>query len=94
MWYHVRAAKNQTEMAVGQNPIPLENIKIDGKWVFILSYRLCPMGKCLRRPRLTEPSSSTAKSTPPRGAPKAVDTPAAAPRQAILGPEAHGKPTR
>ena len=37
-----------TQMAVGQNPIPLVNIKIGGKWMFIhpkikWSHRLCPV---------------------------------------------------
>ena len=34
-------------MAVGQNPVPLVNVKIGGKWMFIhpkmARHRLCPM---------------------------------------------------
>ena len=35
-----------SDMAVGQNPVPLVNITIGGKWMFIhpkWSHRLCPM---------------------------------------------------
>jgi hypothetical protein len=40
-WYFKKLFKYQKQMGMGQNPIPLVNIKIAGKWMFIPLKMVC-----------------------------------------------------